>query len=49
MAGTIARTGETFPSTLGSTRYSIILPEDYDEPAVAGRRYPVVYLLLNGR
>ncbi len=45
MAGTIVRTGETFPSALGATRYAIILPGDYDEPATAGRRYPVVYLL----
>jgi enterochelin esterase-like enzyme len=45
MASTIVRTGLTFSSALGETRYAVVLPEGYDEPAVQQRRYPVVYLL----
>ena len=45
MTETIVRMAETFPSALGETRYAIILPGDYDEPAATTRRYPVVYLL----
>ena len=41
----IVRTEQTFVSSLGETRFSVILPEDYEAPEEAGRRYPVVYLL----
>lgn len=42
---TIVHADLTFPSALGETRYSVILPDDYDDPAAQARRYPVVYLL----
>jgi putative tributyrin esterase len=45
MADPLVRTGQTFPSALGNTRYIAILPERYDDPATANRRYPVVYLM----
>lgn len=45
MPSTLVRTGLTFPSALGETRYTVILPEDYDEAGTRSRRYPVVYLL----
>jgi putative tributyrin esterase len=37
------QTDLTFQSALGETRYSVILPDDYD--TAPARRYPVVYLL----
>ncbi len=45
------RTGLSFSSALGETRYSVVLPADYDAPARRHRRYPVVYLLhsMGGR
>src|SRR4051794_7977399 len=39
----IVQTGLTFPSALGETRYSVILPDDYHTSAAA--RYPVIYLM----
>ena len=39
------RTGLRFASALGDTRCAVVLPEDYDDEAAGGRRYPVVYLL----
>lgn len=44
MAEPQVQTGQTFRSALGDTRYIAILPENYDDPAAADRRYPVIYL-----
>lgn len=44
MAEPQVQTGRTFRSALGDTRYIAILPESYDDPAAADRRYPVIYL-----
>lgn len=37
--------GRTFPSALGATRYTVILPEGYGDLDGGSRRYPVIYLL----
>ena len=45
MSENLRQSGQTFPSALGATRYTAILPEGYDDPSRSRRRYPVIYLL----
>jgi enterochelin esterase-like enzyme len=42
VSSTIVRRDLVFPSSLGETRYCVVLPEGYE---ASRRRYPVVYLL----